>query len=85
MTRAHASMPSRRSNSSEQFVSSGARRAIAGAVIVAYLIAYVVLAATIGGNLTGMPWFVQLGFYAIAGMLWALPLRPLFAWMGKKP
>jgi hypothetical protein len=66
-------------------MSSGARRAIAGVAILAYLIAYVVLAATIGGALIGTPWFVQLGFYAIAGTLWAFPLRPLFAWMGRKP
>ncbi len=66
-------------------MSSGARRAIAGFAILAYLIAYIVLAATIGGALVGLPWFVQLGFYVIAGAVWVFPLRPLFAWMGRKP
>ncbi|MEJ0022000.1 MAG: DUF2842 domain-containing protein [Alphaproteobacteria bacterium] len=66
-------------------MSGGARRAIAGAAIVAYLIAYVVLAATVGGYLVGMPWFVQLGFYVIAGAVWVFPLRPLFTWMGRTP
>jgi hypothetical protein len=65
-------------------MSNGARRAIGAAAILAYLIAYVVLAATIGGALVTMPWIVQLGFYAIAGVIWVFPLRPLFAWMSRK-
>lgn len=64
-------------------MSGGARRAIGAAMILVFLVVYVVLAATIGGHLAHAPWWAQLAFYAIAGVAWALPLRPLFVWMGK--
>lgn len=65
-------------------MSSGVRRAIGCAAILVYLIGYVVLAATLGGMLTAAPWFLQIAFFAVAGVVWAFPLRPLFVWMGGK-
>lgn len=65
-------------------MSGGARRAIGAAVILLYLTVYVIVAVTIGSHLTDAPWFLQLPFYAIAGICWALPLRPLFSWLGRK-
>ncbi|HWA22606.1 MAG TPA: DUF2842 domain-containing protein [Caulobacterales bacterium] len=65
-------------------MSYGARRAVGAVVILAYLTAYVIVAVAVGSHLAGAPWFVQLPFYAIAGVCWALPLKPLFSWMGRR-
>ena len=64
-------------------MSGGARRGIGALVILVFLVAYLALAATLGGHLAHGPWWAQLAFYAIAGIAWALPLRPLFVWMGR--
>jgi len=59
------------------------RRAVGALAILAYLVAYLVLAATLGSMLATAAWWMQLAFFAVAGVAWALPLRPLFVWMGK--
>ena len=61
------------------------RRAIGCVAILIFLPLYVVLAVTIGGWLSGAPWFAQLAFYAVAGIGWGVPLKPLFDWMGQAP
>lgn len=33
--------------------------------------------------LPGAPWPLELGFYAVAGLAWALPLLPLIYWMNR--
>lgn len=63
-------------------MSGAARRALGAAAILVYLPAYVILATAIGASLTGAPWYAQFAFYAVAGVVWVLPLRPLFSWMG---
>jgi hypothetical protein len=64
-------------------MSGGARRAIGALVILVFLTFYLALAATLGGQLANAPWWAQLLFYAVAGVAWAFPLRPLFVWMGQ--
>ncbi len=61
-----------------------ARRAIGSAAILAYLVGYIVLAASLGGKLAAAPWWAQALYFAAAGVLWALPLKPLFNWMGRR-
>ncbi len=51
--------------------------------LLVFLSAYVVGAATLGGMIVEQHWAVQLAFYTVAGLAWALPLKPLLAWMGR--
>lgn len=60
---------------------SGAKKALGCLAIVVWLVAWIVGAVTIGERLHGLPAIAPLLFYAIAGVGWVLPLRPLFKWM----
>jgi hypothetical protein len=52
-------------------------------VILVYLLVYVVAAVTVGERLHANAW-ASLAFYAVAGIIWVFPLRPLFRWMNAK-
>ena len=60
---------------------SGLRKALGSLVILAWLLAWIVGAATLGERLGSAPWPVLALFYAVAGLAWVIPLRPLFRWM----
>ena len=61
-----------------------ARKALGCFVLLAYLAAYAVLAASLGVALVPLiPVWAQLIYYAIAGIVWIFPLKPLFAWMNR--
>jgi hypothetical protein len=64
-------------------MSASARKAIGAVAILAFLVVYVVLAVMIGEQLHALPW-AAMAFYAVAGVAWVFPLRPLFAWMHPK-
>ncbi|MAK61856.1 MAG: hypothetical protein CMK09_12840 [Ponticaulis sp.] len=57
------------------------RKLVAGLVILTFLAVYIVIAATIGSMLVSAPRWLQLVYYAIAGIIWAFPLKPLFTWV----
>lgn len=60
------------------------RKAVGCAGLLAYLAAYAVIAATLGAYLAPMlPAWAELAFYAVAGIVWIFPLKPLFAWMNR--
>jgi hypothetical protein len=60
------------------------RKAIGCFVLLAYLAVYTVLAASLGVALIPIiPTWAQLIYYAIAGVVWIFPLKPLFAWMNR--
>ena len=60
------------------------RKAVGCAGLLAYMALYVVLAATLGVWLLPLiPTWAQLMFYAIAGVVWIFPLKPLFGWMNR--
>jgi len=41
-----------------------------------------ILAAGIGAALIPiLPWWAELIYYTVAGVIWGLPLKPLFGWM----
>lgn len=61
-----------------------ARRLIGAMIIILGLTAYVVLVATLGTTVIPNHWGAQLAFYGIAGVAWALPLRPLVAWINRE-
>ena len=60
------------------------RKAVGCFVLLAYIAVYAILAATLGSALATMiPTWAQLVYYAIAGIVWIFPLKPLFAWMNR--
>ena len=58
------------------------RKALGCFVLLAYLTVYTLAAAALGSALV-MAWPVwgQLAYFIVAGLIWVLPLRPLFRWM----
>ena len=61
-----------------------ARKALGCAVLLIYLAAYGVLAASLGAAMLPMlPAWAELLYYAVAGLIWVLPLKPLFAWLNR--
>ena len=61
------------------------RKLIAMALVCVFIALYAAGAATIGGMLVEYPRWLQLVYYAIAGVVWALPLKPLMTWMNAEP
>jgi membrane protein implicated in regulation of membrane protease activity len=60
------------------------RKAFGCFVLLAYIAIYAMLAASLGVALVPLvPTWAQLIFYAIAGIIWIFPLKPLFAWMNR--
>lgn len=60
------------------------RKAAGCFVLLAYLALYTLIAASIGAALPpSLPFWVELAFYAVAGVVWIFPLKSLFAWMNK--
>ncbi|MCG8443717.1 MAG: DUF2842 domain-containing protein [Caulobacterales bacterium] len=57
------------------------RRAAGSAAIIIWLIAYIALVVELAARLPLTAWWSQLLFYAVAGVAWAPPLRPLLGWM----
>ena len=61
-----------------------ARKLTGCVLLVGYLALYALLAAAIGVSLFPvLPTWAQLVYYAIAGVVWIFPLRPLFTWITK--
>jgi predicted membrane channel-forming protein YqfA (hemolysin III family) len=60
------------------------RKAIGCFGLLAYLAIYALLAASLGAALASLlPTWAELIYYAIAGVVWIFPLRPLFRWMNR--
>lgn len=55
------------------------RRAVAAVLTLAFLAFYVWAVISIGEHLPDH-WLAQLAFYGLAGILWGVPLLPLFSW-----
>lgn len=59
------------------------RKFVGMIVILAFLVFYIGVAATIGGMLANSPVWIQIPYFAAAGIFWAFPLKPLFKWVNK--
>ncbi len=66
-------------------MSRSKRRLVASVIIMAFLIFWIWGAATIGSQLAAAPKWASLLFFVIAGIGWALPLKPVFTWMNSGP
>lgn len=60
------------------------RKAFGCFLLLAYLGLYAALAATLGGYIwTHAPNWAALVYFALAGVVWVLPLKALFGWMNR--
>jgi membrane protein implicated in regulation of membrane protease activity len=59
------------------------RRALGLIATGIYMTVYIFFAASVGGLFAEKPWYAQIAFFAVAGIVWVFPLRPLFLWMSK--
>jgi len=60
------------------------RKAVGCAGLLAYIALYAAFAATLGAYLLPiLPFWAELIFYAVAGIVWIFPLKPLFGWMNR--
>ena len=54
----------------------------AGIVLILLLIlVWCVIVATVADRITNWPWPLKALFFAVAGIVWILPLKPLLRWM----
>ncbi|MBU6166628.1 MAG: DUF2842 domain-containing protein [Alphaproteobacteria bacterium] len=49
--------------------------------IVLYIAAYALAIAALSGWLQGLPRLVEMLVYAVAGLAWIAPLKPVLLWM----
>jgi hypothetical protein len=60
------------------------RKAVGCLALLAYMSTYALLAASLGVMLAPqLPAWGELAYYAVAGVIWILPLKPLFGWMNR--
>ena len=57
------------------------KKAIGSFGLLAYLCAYIVGAIELANHIPQGAMLVQLAFFAVAGIAWVLPLRPVIRWM----
>jgi hypothetical protein len=62
--------------------SARVRKLIGLVGMLAFMIAYAALAATIGERVPDH-WAAQLVFYVVAGVGWCVPILPLISWMNR--
>ncbi|MEM9739311.1 MAG: DUF2842 domain-containing protein [Pseudomonadota bacterium] len=66
-------------------MNSSVRKPIAVLALFVILTIWIVVATSIGSTITGAPGWLQLIFYAVAGIGWIFPMRPIFHWMNSAP
>jgi hypothetical protein len=75
--------PARPTGSRRKWVMTArVRKAIGSVIIIAFMLAYIAVAASIGGHMPDQ-WAVRLVFYMVVGTAWSLPLIPLVIWMNR--
>jgi len=50
-------------------------------LIVAIIIVWAMLVASLSGVVGRWHWVLQLAFYGVAGIVWITPMKPLLRWM----
>ncbi|KTT99219.1 hypothetical protein NS355_07290 [Sphingomonas yabuuchiae] len=50
-------------------------------LIVAIIIVWALLVASLSGVVGQWHWVLQLAFYVLAGIVWITPMKPLLRWM----
>ncbi len=61
------------------------RKAIAVIIMLFLMAVYAVAVTSMSGLVNTWPRWLQLGFYAVAGVAWVFPLKPVIDWMNRAP
>jgi hypothetical protein len=64
-------------------MSARSRKLIGMLVLILGLFAYIGLVVTVAATWLPGHWAVQVAFFAVAGVAWAVPLKPFMAWMNR--
>lgn len=56
------------------------RPTVGAFLIIAIIVVWAVLIASLAEIVTTWPWLVQALFYTAAGIVWVLPLKPILRW-----
>ncbi|WP_416908131.1 MAG: DUF2842 domain-containing protein [Polymorphobacter sp.] len=57
------------------------RKPVGVFAIIAWLVVYALLVATMADTLNALPTILMVPAYLVFGLAWVLPLKPLFLWM----
>jgi len=49
--------------------------------MIVYIAIYALIISVLSDQILGAPQYVQVAFYLVAGLVWVVPLKPLFLWM----
>lgn len=60
------------------------RKLVGSLLLLAWLVAYIAVAAVIGDRIASEHWAWKLLYFPIAGIAWVLPLKPLIRWIHSK-
>ena len=60
------------------------RKLIGSLVLVAWMVAYIAVAAVVGDRIASEHWAWKLLYFPIVGVAWVLPLKPLLRWIHAK-
>ncbi|MGE0045043.1 MAG: DUF2842 domain-containing protein [Hyphomonadaceae bacterium] len=61
------------------------RKLLGVLALFAYMALYIALVAVIADHyVMSAPWWAQIPFFLIAGIIWVTPLKPLFTWMNAR-
>lgn len=60
------------------------RRAIGLFITLAFIIFYVIFATILGGYFLNKPAWIKIPLFVIMGIIWVVPLRPVYMWMSPK-
>ncbi len=64
-------------------MSAPLRKFIGMIILLLGLFFYIAVVVTIATTLLPAHWTFEIPFYIVAGVAWALPLRPFMAWMNQ--
>ena len=57
------------------------RKPVGMLIILSLIAIWSVLVSSLSMIVGSLPWFAQLGFYLVTGIIWITPLKPLLRWM----
>ncbi len=60
------------------------RKLVGSLLLLAWLVAYIAVAAVIGDRISSEHWAWKLLYFPIAGIAWVIPLKPLLRWIHSK-
>ena len=60
------------------------RRGIGMIITILAIIIYIIFISIIGNFFVSQPLYIRLPFFAIAGIIWIFPLKPVYMWMRAK-